>query len=226
MTPAAALQGRRSLFRKGAVMYARSTTITADPTRMDDGIADVHENVMPAVSGMNGCVGLSMLCDRSSGRCIVTTAWETEEAMAATREGVRRMRERATEQFGASQPEVREWEIAAMHRLHPVGDDACARVTWSRVDPAGMDRVLDVFRTDLVPRMDEMPGFCSLSLLLDRQTGDNSLTAVYADRRAMDATRQRAMIIRDEFRRGLHMSATDVAEFDVVLHHLRVPEVV
>ena len=207
-------------------MYARTTTISADPSRLDEGIADVRDNVMPAVSGMDGCVGLSMLCDRTSGRCIVTTAWETEEAMAATREAVRRMREQATERFGAPAPEVREWEITAMHRLHPVGDTACARVTWSRVDPANIDRVLDVFRTDLTPRMDEMPGFCSLSLLLDRQTGDNSLTAVYADRRSLEASRQRAMYIRDEFRRALRMAATDVAEFDVVLHQLRVPETV
>jgi quinol monooxygenase YgiN len=207
-------------------MHARTTTISADPARVDAGIADVRNNVLPAVSGMDGCTGLSMLCDRSTGRCIVTTAWESEEAMAATRDTMRRMREQAAAQMGGSAPEVREWEIAAMHRVHPVGDDACARVTWSRVDPAAMDRVLDDFRTDLIPRMDEMPGFCSLSLMLDRQTGDNSLTAVYADRRAMEASRQRAMYIRDEFRRRLHMSATDVAEFDLVLHQLRVPELV
>ncbi|WP_347057402.1 hypothetical protein ABC795_11915 [Blastococcus sp. HT6-30] len=207
-------------------MHARSTTINADPNRLDAGIADVRDDVMPAVSDMDGYVGLSMLCDRGTGRCIVTTAWRSEEAMAATRDAVLRMREQAAEQFGAPPPEVREWKIAAMHRLHPAGDESRARVTWSRVDPASTDRVLDVFRTDLVPRMDEMPGFCSLSLLLDRQTGDNSLTAVYADRRSMEASRQRATYIRDEFRRGLHMSATDVAEFDLVLHHLRVPELV
>ena len=207
-------------------MHARSTTLMADPTRMDAGIAEVRDSVMPAVTGMAGCVGLSMLSDRTTGRCIVTTAWETEQAMAATREQVRAMREHAAEQFGAREPEVREWEIVAMHRLHRAGDDACARVTWSRVDPATLDRVLHVFRTDLVPRMDEMPGFCSLSLLLDRETGDNSLTAVYADRKSMVASRQRAMYLRDQFRRSLRMAATDVAEFDVVLHHLRVPELV
>ena len=77
-------------------MHARTTTITADPNRIDAGIADVRDNVMPAVSGMEGCVGLSMLCDRSSGRYIVTTAWESEQAMTATREAVRPMCEQAT----------------------------------------------------------------------------------------------------------------------------------
>ena len=207
-------------------MYARTTTITADPNRMDDGIADVRDSVLPAVSDMDGCVGLSMLCDRDSGRCIVTTAWETEEAMAATRDRVRQLRDRAMERFGGRRADVQEWEIAVVHRMHTAGDDACARVTWCRVDPGEMDRMLDTFRTDLVPRIDQVPGFCSMSMLIDRQTGVGSLTAVYTDRSAMDASRDQVLSMREEFSRRLDMDVTEVAEFDLVLHQLRVPELV
>jgi len=207
-------------------MNARTTTLIADTNRMDDGIADVRDNVMPAVSEMDGCIGLSMLCDRDSGRCIVTTAWETGEAMAATRDRVMQMRARAVEQFGGQDPEVQEWEIAVMHRLHGAGDDSCARVTWSRIDPTQMDRMIDTFRTGFLPRLDEVPGFCSLSMLVDRQTGIGSVTAVYVDRGAMEASRQQISGMRDEFRRQLDMEITEVAEFDLVLHQLRVPELV
>jgi quinol monooxygenase YgiN len=207
-------------------MHARTTTLTADPTRMDDGITDVRENVLPAVLDMDGCIGLSMLSDRDSGRCIVTTAWESEEAMAATRDRVRNLRDRAAQQFGAEDTEVAEWQIAAMHRLHSPGDDACARVTWTRVDPEQMDHVIHSFRTGLVPRMDDVPGFCSLSLLVDRGTGVASLTAVYADRQAMADSRQQVIGMREEFAREMDMEITDVAEFDLALHHLRVPELV
>lgn len=207
-------------------MYARSNDLMADPSRMDDGIADVRDNVMPAVLEMDGCVGISMLCDRDIGRCIVTTAWETAEAMAASRDRVGAMRERATEQFGSRRTEVQEWEIAAMHRLHPATDDACARVTWSRTDPANADRMIDAFRMGIVPQVDEIPGFCSLSLMVDRQTGMGSLTSVYADRAALDASRDQVAGMREEFAGRMLMQVTDVAEFEVVLHHLRVPELV
>ena len=207
-------------------MYARTTTIMADPTRIDDGIADVRDNVMPALSEMDGCVGVSLLCDRDSGRCIATTAWETEEAMAATRDRVMQMRARAMEQFGATDSQVQEWEIAAMHRLHPAGDDACARVGWNRMDPGRADEVLDAFRTQIIPRMDDTPGFCSLSLMIDRQAGLGSLTAVYADRAAMDASRDQVTQMRAAFAQQMGMEILEVAEFDVALHHLRVPELV
>ncbi|MGZ8761277.1 MAG: hypothetical protein ACXWXV_12005, partial [Aeromicrobium sp.] len=62
-------------------MYARSTTFLARPGSIDEGIAFVKDEVMPAAMAMDGCIGLSMICDRDSGRCITTTAWSTVEAM-------------------------------------------------------------------------------------------------------------------------------------------------
>src|SRR3712207_9510171 len=120
-------------------MYARTTTVQADPQRIDAGIAHVRDEVMPAVQSMPGCMGVSMLCDRASGRCIVTTSWDSEESMSASREGVRAMRQKAVDVLGG-QFDVQEWEIAVLHRAHQAPEGACCRVTWTRGDPARIDR--------------------------------------------------------------------------------------
>src|SRR4051794_2481608 len=73
--------------RRSGGMYARTNTVLADPKAIDEGIANVRDEVMPLVQGMDGFIGLSMLADRNSGRCIVTTAWRTEEAMHASEQG-------------------------------------------------------------------------------------------------------------------------------------------
>ena len=49
-------------------MYARSTTFQARPGSIDEGIAFVRDEVMPDLMAMEGCTGLSMICDRESGR--------------------------------------------------------------------------------------------------------------------------------------------------------------
>ena len=98
--------------QRGWIVYARSTTIQAQPSSIDAGIAHVRDEVMPALQAMDGCIGMSLLVDRESGRCIATSAWETEEAMRASAELVRPLRDRAAETFGGT-GRVEEWEIGA-----------------------------------------------------------------------------------------------------------------
>ncbi|MGY1809069.1 hypothetical protein ACI8AF_16995 [Blastococcus sp. SYSU D00669] len=206
-------------------MYARSTTVRGDPSRLDEGIAYVRDEVMPMVMGLDGCVGLSMLCDRDTGRCIATTAWETEEAMRASAEAVKASRARAVEMLGDPNPEVNEWEIALMHRLHEAGEGACSRVIWGRGDPADMQSTMETFRM-MIPRMEELPGFCSVSVMVDRMTGRSATAATYESRDAMMRAADAGRGLREEFTRATGGEITEVAEFELVLAHLRVPELV
>ncbi|MGH3596526.1 MAG: antibiotic biosynthesis monooxygenase, partial [Mycobacterium sp.] len=101
-------------------MYARSTTIEAQPSSIDAGIAHVRDVVMPTLQQIDGCVGVSLLVDRQSCRCIATSSWETQEAMHASAERVRPVRDQAAQTFGGS-PTVDGWEIAVLHRDHHSG---------------------------------------------------------------------------------------------------------
>ena len=167
-------------------MYARSTTVRGNPQAMDDGIAYIRDKVMPAVQQMDGCVGLSMLADRETGRCIVTTSWATEEALQASAEGVLAMRARAAEIMGGP-AEVQEWEIALMHRLHPAHHGACARVIWTEGDPADVERHARRFRMSVLPQLEDLPGCCSVSVLVDRDTGRAVVTTTYESPQDMAA---------------------------------------
>ena len=204
-------------------MYARSTTVHADPQRIDDGIAYIRDEVMPTVQSMPGCMGLSMLCDRDSGRCIITTSWDSEESMSASREGVRAMREHAAGVLGG-RFDVQEWEITLLHRAHQAPEGACCRVTWTRGDPARMDETAETFRTGLIPRLDGIAGFCSVSLMGDRQTGMGVLTATYDDRDSLDRSAEAVATMREQFTQQTGLEVTDMAEMELAIHHLRVPE--
>jgi quinol monooxygenase YgiN len=206
-------------------MYARSTTMRVRPEAVDDLTAFVRDDVMPMVTRLDGCVGVSALSDRETGRCIITSAWETQDAMRASAERVRPSRERAADRFGAT-PEVQEWEIAVLHRAHRAGDGACARVTWARTDAAHLDRVTDAYRESLMPWWEETPGFCSNSLMVDRRDGRCASAVVFEDRAAMAGTRDQFTTLREEFASRMGMEILEVAEFDLALAHLRVPETV
>jgi quinol monooxygenase YgiN len=204
-------------------MYARSTTVRGTAQAMDDGIAYVRDTVMPTVQQLDGCVGLSMLADRESGRCIVTTAWADRPSMEHSTADTAATQRRLAEIMGGP-AEVQEWEIALMHRLHSAHHGACDRVIWHDGDPADVDRVIDTFRVDVLPQLEELPGCCSVSVLLDRGSGRSSVAVTYDSPQDMRAARERAGEMRSEFMRKMNRTITEVAEFELVISELRVPE--
>lgn len=206
-------------------MYARTTTIRGAAEAIDDATAYMRDDVMPVVQQMDGFVGLSFLADRNSGRCIVATAWQTEEAMRATMDRVGPMRDRVAEVLGG-RPEVQTWEIAVLHRVREAPAGAWVRVTWPRVDPSRLDQLLDTYRMGILPRLEEMDGFCSASMLVDRREGTGAGTATFQDRATLERTRDAAAAIRERTSQETGVEFVDVAEFELVLAHLRVPETV
>ncbi len=206
-------------------MYARSTTIRGNSQSVDDGIVYIRDEVLPVMQDMDGFVGLSMLVDRETGRCIMTSAWADEASMRASADRVHPMRQQMAGMFGG-EPEVQEWEIAVLHRAHETHEGTWARLTWTRGDPAEGDRMLDLYRANLMPRLEQMQGFSSLSLLVDRGSGLAVGTVTFDDRSALEASREQARSLREDSAKMMNRDMLDVAEFELVLAHLRVPETV
>ena len=204
-------------------MYARSTIITGDPGRLDDGIAYVRNDVMPTIMDMDGCVGLSMLVDRDTGQCIVTSSWDTEDTMKASNLHLAPMRRRSGQIMGGP-PEVDEWEVAVMHRDHPAPTGSCCRITWTR--STDTDNVGEMWRSVVLPRIESLQGFCSASFMIDRAGGRAVGTVVFDSREAMEATREASAAIREQGAREADVEFLDVAEFELALAHLRLPELV
>lgn len=208
-----------------AVMHARSTTIHGDPGAVDDGITYVRNEVMPVLRAMEGCIGLSMLADRASGHCIVTTSWQDEATLRASQDDVRSAAERTVEILGG-RPELQEWEIAAMHRVHESNHGAASRVTWLRTDPGSVQRAVDAVRLSLMPKLDDLAGFCSVSVMVRRDDGLTVAAVSYDNRADLDLANEGAREFREEFAPAMGIEVTDTAAFDVAIAHLRVPETI
>src|SRR4051812_30002717 len=152
-------------------MYARSTTVPGDPEALPNAISYVGNRESPAITSIPGCVGLSMLADRDSGRVIVSSAWADEDALKSSAETVRPMQDRLMQMLKADEALIQPWDIAVLHREKPSGDGARAQVTWSRIAPDHMDTLLAASRGSMLSRLQTLPGFTSLSLVVDRKQG-------------------------------------------------------
>jgi hypothetical protein len=206
-------------------MYVRTTEIGGDPADIDSGLGLIRDEILPTVTGMDGCIGMSMLVDRGSGRCITTTAWSSEDAMRASADAVRPLRDRAERALGNTDGRyVREWEVAVVHRDHSAPEGACARLTWLSGDPSMLDHAIDTYRMVVLPRLQEQGGFCSASLMVDRQTGRLVGTAAFDSREAVEASRDAVAAIRARMVGETRAKVDKVEEMEIAFAHLHVPE--
>lgn len=207
-------------------MYARSSTISAQPSSLDEGITHVREQTMPALMQMPGCVGLSLLVDRSSGRCIATSSWDSEDAMRASEGAVDSLRSMAADRFAGRLETVEEWDIAVLHREHSAMDGSCVRCTWMQCQMGGLDQLIDTFVHTVLPEVEGMGGFCSASLFVDRMSGRAVSATAWDTHAAMEGSRQSADQLRTHTMTRLGGTVTGVEEFELSIAHLRVPEMV
>lgn len=198
-------------------MFARSTTFHGRPDGVEAGIRLVQDEVAPMLDGIEGCRGVSLLVDRMSGECIVTSSWRDMASMIASDEQLRPMRDRGRDLMGNSM-QVDEWEIAVMHRSH---HGESARVTWMEGDVRTM---AETFRVMVLPQIEVLSGFCSASLLINDLTGIGCTTTCWENREAMMASGDLARDLRETVARDSGGTIADVREFELAYAHLHVPE--
>ena len=184
----------------------------------------MRDDLMPELENIDGYVGISLLVDRDSGRCIITAAYESEDAMHAAADKAKQLRSQAAERFGGDVQKIEEWEIGCLHRDHQSADGACVRATWVKADPALADQNIEFFKTSVLPDLENLDGFCSASLLIDRSTGVGVSSITFDSRESMERNREQATALKAAKIREVGVEELDECEFELALAHLRVPE--
>ncbi len=87
-----------------------------------------------------------------------------------------------------------------------------------------MDRAIDVFRMSSLPAIEELEGFCSASLMVDRSSGRAVSSVTYDSHEAMERNREQAGTVRAAGAQEAGANVLDVGEFELAVAHLRVPE--
>jgi heme-degrading monooxygenase HmoA len=207
-------------------VFARSLSLSVEPSMIDNGIAHVRDTVMPALSHIDGYLGLSLMVDRTVGRGIVTTAWQSKDAMRKSVDRAMAIRDEAVRAVGASSAGVEEWEVAVMHRAHHAREGTAMRATWVGLVDSDIDDAIETFKQGTLAKIEDLPGFCSASLLVNRDVGRAVTTVAYDDRSSLEYSREGADAVRNQAARQIDAQVLEVAEFELALAHLHLPEMV
>ena len=197
-------------------MHLRASMTTADPSRVDDLVGYVRDQVLPTIHGEPGCRALAMAADADSGRCSLVTFWQDLDAVRSSADRADALRNSAAERFGlafdVTVAEVVEWHVREEPR-----PGCWNRVTMFDIAPAELDGAVELFRSSTLPALDVLDGFCAAVMSVDREQGRAVAVTTWRDRDALRASTERANALREEVRDKAHGQITAVTEMEIVL---------
>jgi len=98
-------------------MYARVTTIQGPPESVDESITVTREKAIPQARQIPGFKGALTLVDRTSGKGLTVTLWESEDALRTSDEAANKIRSDAVAAIsGAKVVSVDRYEVAIDER--------------------------------------------------------------------------------------------------------------
>jgi hypothetical protein len=100
-------------------MQCRVVQFQVDPGSVDDALLFVKDVVVPRLQAAGGFKGMSTLVDRSSGKVVAISHWETVQEVEATRGLSTELRDMASAKLGATFLSVEEFEMG--QRLDAAG---------------------------------------------------------------------------------------------------------
>jgi heme-degrading monooxygenase HmoA len=94
-------------------MHVRISTVEGDAGKIDDAVAKINEEVLPVLKGIDGFSAANFLADRSSGKLIGITFWDSESALDASVDAVTPIRTAVADAMSGKAVSVETFELVA-----------------------------------------------------------------------------------------------------------------
>jgi hypothetical protein len=103
----------------GGAAAARVSVLEGAPEGIDAGLALIRDQVIPAASDVTGWRGIIALVDRTSGRSLTITFWDSEESLVASDAWADKARSEAASTMAEKIVSVERYEVALDRVLAP-----------------------------------------------------------------------------------------------------------
>lgn len=197
-------------------MFVRSLYITAAPADVGAALDVIAKAVPGMMAEQPGFDGIGVFADRSLGKILTGSWWETEQALKDSDSSLRDRREQMLARF-VSTITTTNLEAAAYTRPASANSGGF-RLQRLVFDPSLADRLVQTFKEVGLPRLQELEGFQGGALLMDRARGMAGISTIFRDQEALAASRAPQAAIRkaafEQMKQGVQLLALE--EFEVV----------
>ncbi|WP_194915964.1 hypothetical protein [Catenulispora rubra] len=197
-------------------MFVRSLYITADPADVGPALDVIAKAVPGMMAEQPGFDGIGIFADRTLGKILTGSWWETEQTLKDSDE---QLRDRRTDMLARFVSTITTVDLEAAAYTRPASATSGGfRLQRMAYAPAMADTIIQAFKEVGLPRLQELDGFQGASLLLDRAHNMAGVSTIFSDMDTLAASRGPQAAIRkaafEQMKEGVQLISLE--EFEVV----------
>jgi heme-degrading monooxygenase HmoA len=168
-------------------MFVRTLYITTDPADVDRTTDAIAKAVPGMLYDQEGYHGFGMFADRTVGKVLTGSWWDSEQA---ERHSDEQLRQRRMEMLAPLVSTVATMGMEAVAFSRPASASSGGfRLQRMMFDPSHAEELISAFTEMGLPRLKELDGFQGASMLMDRTRGMASVGVIFRDMDALAASR-------------------------------------
>jgi len=199
-------------------MWASFTRVRVDPSRADEAIDLVREELVPAFAGRDGAMQGYWMLDRATGTGLVVSCWADRDSLDAGRAQGGTSRAAVLERLDALLCETGTYEVHALAGTPaPIdGGHVWSRVTFLEgVDPVRLAGERGLFAS-MHAQSATQAGFLSLCWLVDAETHNGMSISTWRSRDELRASAPHGRGLRRKAAQVLGCRVEEVVEVETI----------
>jgi hypothetical protein len=202
------------------MLHARLNVIIADPPALGECVTYIQTKARPAVEGMHGSLGLSLLTSPEPSTAVLESFWLSHDALRASEPAATALRDELARQARGTAT-VEQYQVAVFEQEAPVRGAEAARLTRMQVKPSAVADVIETFGDSAVPWLAETPGFRGALLFADPASGQLISQTLWHDAQARAASPSTAAIIQADLLEAAHCVIHAIDDYTLVVSSAR-----
>jgi heme-degrading monooxygenase HmoA len=204
-------------------MHARIAAFeNRDVSRIDELVETVRDRQSSGAE-IPDALGMYMLIDRSAGKMLGVSIFESAEALRAAEPIFDRMGDEIPEDLRGRRLSVDAYEVV----IHEVAEGAnAARMSILKGDPARIDDGIRTAVEDVLPEIREIDGWKGVLMLVNRSSGDAKVITLWESTDALAASESTADAMRRRTAEAAGETIAGVERYEVPLSFDRAPKLI
>jgi heme-degrading monooxygenase HmoA len=177
-------------------MYGRLTRIEGTPAEIEEGVRSFEQNVARTAREIPGNQGIVLMANAPEGKALGITYWADENALNASAEAMKRVRESSTQAVGTRVASVDTAEVLSMERAGEPKAHTFIRLNTLQGKPEQIGAAQAAYEKDVLPLLKSLKGFRAAIFSANAESGKIWVSSVWETEQDREASEARVLDLR------------------------------